>query len=117
VIPWSPLARGLLARPRRATESRTTTRSSNDPFAEHLYSENVDWAIVETVEEIATERGTSMAEIALAWLLSRPGVTAPIIGATKLDQLQTSLRAVSLKLTPEEIAALEAPYTPKRVAF
>jgi aryl-alcohol dehydrogenase-like predicted oxidoreductase len=117
VIPWSPLARGLVARPRTATEARTTTRSNNDPFAEHLYNEKVDWAIVETVEEIATERGVSMAEVGLAWLLSRPGVTAPIIGATTLDQLEAAIRAISLTLTPEEIAALEAPYTPKRVAF
>jgi 1-deoxyxylulose-5-phosphate synthase len=117
VIPWSPLARGLLARPRRVTDARATTRSTNDPYAEHLYNDNGDWPIVDAVERIALDRGVSMAEVGLAWLISRPGVTAPIVGATTLDQLQTALRAVSLKLTPEEITALEAPYTPKRLAF
>lgn len=117
VIPWSPLARGLLARPRRVSESGATTRSTNDPYAQHLYGDNIDWTIVDAVEEIASERGVSMAEVALAWLLSRPAVTAPIVGATKLEHLTTALRAVSMKLTPDEIAALEGPYTPKRLAF
>jgi aryl-alcohol dehydrogenase-like predicted oxidoreductase len=117
VIPWSPLARGLLARPRRESESRATTRSHNDPYAEKLYGESVDWSIVDAVERIARDRGVSMAEVGLAWLLGRPGVTAPIIGATKLEQLESSLRAVSLDLTADEIAAIDAPYTPKRVQF
>jgi aryl-alcohol dehydrogenase-like predicted oxidoreductase len=117
VIPWSPLARGLVARPKRDSEARGTTRSSNDRFAEQFYAGNFDWAIVDVVERIAAERGVSMAEVALAWLLSRPGVTAPIVGATKIEQLETSLRALTLELTRDEIAALEAPYTPKQVRF
>ncbi len=117
VIPWSPLARGLVARPRRDSESRPTARSTNDPYADKLYGGNVDWEIVSAVQCVAVQRGVSMAEVGLAWLLSRPGVTAPIIGATKIEQLESSLRAVSLKLTGEEIAALDAPYTPKSVQF
>ena len=117
VIPWSPLARGLVARPRRESEARPTTRSTNDPYAEKLYANNVDWAIVDAVERIAGERAVSMAEIGLAWLLARPGVTAPIVGATKIEQLDSAIRAVNVKLTAEEIAALDAPYTPKRVQF
>jgi aryl-alcohol dehydrogenase-like predicted oxidoreductase len=117
VIPWSPLARGLVARPRRDTESRETTRSANDPYADKLYANNVDWAIVDAVEQIANARGVSMAEVGLAWLLSRRGVTAPIVGATKIAQLESALRAVDLKLTPDEIDCLDAPYTPKRSQF
>ena len=117
VIPWSPLARGFVARPRRETEARTSARSSNDPYADKLYAGNVDWAIVDSVERIAAERGATMAEVGLAWLLARPGVTAPIVGATRIEQLESSLRAIDLHLTPDEIAILDAPYTPKRVQF
>jgi len=117
VIPWSPLARGLLARSRAQSESRQTTRSNNDPFAQKLYADNVDWPIVGAVERIARERGVCMSEVALAWLLARPGITAPIVGATKLEHLEAALRAVDLQLTPEEMAALDAPYTPKPVRF
>ena len=117
VIPWSPLARGLLARPRSESQSRATKRSSNDPYADKLYGENTDWPIVDAVERIARDRGVAMAEVGLAWLLSRPGVTAPIVGATKIEQLESSLRGVALKLTAEELAAIDAPYTPKRVQF
>jgi aryl-alcohol dehydrogenase-like predicted oxidoreductase len=117
VIPWSPLARGLLARSRAQSESRQTTRGNNDPFAQKLYADNVDWSIVDVVERIARERGVCMSEVALAWLLARPGITAPIVGATKLEHLEAALRAVDLQLTPEEMAALDAPYTPKPVRF
>jgi aryl-alcohol dehydrogenase-like predicted oxidoreductase len=117
VIPWSPLARGLLARSRAQSESRQTTRGNNDPFAQKLYADNVDWSIVDAVERIARERGVCMSEVALAWLLARPGITAPIVGATKLEHLEAALRAVDLQLTPEEMAALDAPYTPKPVRF
>jgi aryl-alcohol dehydrogenase-like predicted oxidoreductase len=117
VIPWSPLARGLLARSRAQSESRQTTRGNNDPFAQKLYADNVDWPIVDAVERIARERGVCMSEVALAWLLARPGITAPIVGATKLEHLEAALRAVDLQLTPEEMAALDAPYTPKPVRF
>jgi aryl-alcohol dehydrogenase-like predicted oxidoreductase len=117
VIPWSPLARGLAARPRRESEARETERSRSDAYASRLYADNVDWAVVDAIERIAGARGVAMAEVGLAWLLARPGVTAPIVGATKLDQLESAIRAVELTLAPDEIAALDAPYTPKRTAF
>src|SRR5215467_8663591 len=117
VIPWSPLARGRVARPRRDSETRATARSTHDSVGDGFYKDNFDWDIVDAVERIAVARGVSMAEVALAWLLSRPGVTAPIIGATKVEQLDTAVRALSLTLTADEIAALDAPYTPKHVRF
>jgi len=117
VVPWSPLARGVLARPRSATEHRDSTRSANDPFAQRLYGEAPDWGIVDAVERVAKARGVTMAEVATAWLLSKPGVTAPIIGATKLLHLEAAIRAVDIELDPSEIASLEAPYTPKAPAF
>ena len=117
VIPWSPLARGVVARPRATSRERESTRSRNDPYADRLYADNVDWEIVDAVEQIAKERGVSMAEVGLAWLMAKPGVTAPIVGATKIEQLEAAIRAVELTLTAEEMSALEAPYTPKRVAF
>ena len=115
VLPWSPLARGRLARPRAETEKRDTERSRSDQVAERMYGDRLDWSVVDAVERIAGARGITMAEVALAWLLSKPIVTAPIIGATKLDQLQTAMRALELTLTPDEIKELEAGYTPKPV--
>lgn len=115
VIPWSPLARGILARPRPATEGRTTTRAQSDTFADQMYTGQVDWEIVDALHRVATARGVSAAQIALAWLLSKPAVTAPIVGASKLAQLQDAIAAVELELTPEECAALEAPYRPHKV--
>jgi len=115
VIPWSPLARGLLTRPRPASEARATTRSDTDTIADDMYAGQVDWAIVDAVERVAVARGVSMAQVALAWVLSRPGVTAPIVGATKLAQLEDAVAALALELTAEECAMLEAPYTPHRV--
>lgn len=116
VLPWSPLARGLLAGARRSVEDRTsTTRAASDEYAHTLYGEPSDWPVVEAVLTVAEERGVSMAEVALAWLLSKPAVTAPIVGATKLPHLDAAIRAVELELTPEEIARLEEPYRPHPV--
>ena len=115
VIPWSPLARGVLTRPRDKTKGGTT-RSTNDPLADRLYAAP-DWEIVDAVERIATERGVSMAQVGLAWLLSKRDVTAPIVGATKLEHLKDAVGALDLTLSAGEIAALEAPYTPKPVMF
>jgi aryl-alcohol dehydrogenase-like predicted oxidoreductase len=113
VIPWSPLARGHLA---RTTFGRTdTARGGSDQLTPQLYDHPSDGAIVEANARVAAARGVSPAETALAWLLSRPGVTAPIVGVTKLEQLETAVRAVSLELTPEECAALEAPYSPRPI--
>lgn len=117
ILPWSPQARGLLARPREESERRVSERSRNDHYGERMYADNVDWEVVATVGRIADSHGTGMGEVALAWLLAQPGVTAPIIGATKLEHLEAAIRSVDVELTAGEIAALEAPYTPKRVAF
>jgi 1-deoxyxylulose-5-phosphate synthase len=118
VIPWSPLARGLLARPRppdSQLKSAGTHRAESDAYSPRLYDSAGDWDVVDAVERIAKKRSVTMAEIALAWLLSRPGVTAPIVGATKPEHLEAALRAVSLELTVDEQAALEAPYRPHGV--
>ena len=112
VIPWSPLARGRLARPWDAT----TERSEHDTFAASLYTEAADRAVVEGVVEVAAERGVPMAQVATAWMLSKPGITAPIIGATKPHHIPDAVAAVELTLSDEEIARLEAPYAPHPVA-
>jgi aryl-alcohol dehydrogenase-like predicted oxidoreductase len=118
VIPWSPLARGLLARPRPADaqiKSGGTARAASDAYSPRLYDAANDWEVVDAVERVATQRGVGMAELALAWLLSRPGVTAPIVGATKLEHLEAALRSLDLTLTDEEQAALDEPYRPHAV--
>jgi aryl-alcohol dehydrogenase-like predicted oxidoreductase len=117
-IPWSPLARGLLTRPRPAdatVRGGGTTRAGSDDFSPRLYDTEGDWDVVDAVHRLAGARGVSMAEVALAWLLSRPGVVAPIIGATKPDHLDAAIRALDLTLTTDEVAALEAPYRPHGV--
>jgi len=115
VIPWSPLARGVLAGNRTREGGRLTTRSGSDQFADYLYSEPTDFDVAERVAEIAAERGVPPAQVALAWLLHRPGVTAPIIGATKPAHLQDALASEQLKLSDEELARLEEPYRPHPV--
>jgi aryl-alcohol dehydrogenase-like predicted oxidoreductase len=115
VIPWSPLARGVVTRPRDKTKG-ATTRSTNDVHADRLYA-TTDWEIVDVVERIAGERGVPMAQIGLAWLLSKRDVTAPIVGATKPQHLQDAIGALDLTLSAGEITALEAAYTPKMPMF
>jgi 1-deoxyxylulose-5-phosphate synthase len=115
VIPWSPLARGVLAGNRTREGERRTTRSGSDPFTDHLYSQPTDFDVVERVGEVAAERGVPAAQVALSWLLHKPGVTAPIVGATKLEHLQDALAAEQLSLDEEEIARLEEPYAPHPV--
>ena len=112
VLPWSPLARGLLAGNRTREGERLTTRAGSDPFGDTLYVPEVDFDVVDRVGEVAGERGVANAQVALAWLLSRPAVTAPIVGATKVDHVEDALAAEALELTPEEIARLEEPYVP-----
>jgi len=112
VLPWSPLARGFLARPRNKAD---TTRAQSDTFARELYYSEDDYRVVDAVEQIAAERGVTQASIALAWLLDRAEVTAPIIGATRMEHLEQSVETLSLKITPEERARLETPYRPHRV--
>ena len=112
VIPWSPLARGRLARP----WDEVTTRSQHDAFGSSLYDEATDRVIVDRVAEVAGERGVPMAQIATAWMLSKPAVTAPIIGATKPHHIDDAVAAVDLVLGDDEIARLEEPYRPHAVA-
>jgi aryl-alcohol dehydrogenase-like predicted oxidoreductase len=115
VIPWSPLARGLLAGNRTRSGEKLTTRANTDAFSDHLYKPEVDFAVVDRCAEVAAERGVPPAQVALAWLLARPGVTAPIVGATKLGHVEDALAAEQLSLSEEEMARLEEPYVPHAV--
>jgi 1-deoxyxylulose-5-phosphate synthase len=115
VIPWSPLARGVLAGNRSRDGERRTTRSGTDPFTDYLYSQPTDFDVVERVAKVAAERGVPSAQVALAWLLGKPGVTAPIIGATKLGHVTDALAAEELELTDDEVKRLEEPYLPHPV--
>ena len=113
VLPWSPLARGLLAGNRERGGVKGTLRAESDPVAE-MY-DDADFDVVDVVREVAAERGLPAAQIALAWLLSRPAVTAPIVGATKLSHLEDALAAIEVALREEEVARLETPYRPHPV--
>ena len=111
LLPWSPLARGLLT---RRPGAGGTARSTSDTIAESLY-DDADRAVVEAVAEVAEARGVPMARVALAWLLSRPGVSAPIVGASKQGHLADAVAATELVLSDEEIDALQEPYRPHPV--
>jgi 1-deoxyxylulose-5-phosphate synthase len=113
VLPWSPLARGLLAGTRERGGSQTTLRSGTDPVAK-MYEES-DFDVVDVVVALAEERGLSPAQIALAWLLHKPAVTAPIVGATKKRHLDDAIAAIEVELSEDEVARLEAPYRPHPV--
>ncbi|HTT98069.1 MAG TPA: aldo/keto reductase [Rhizomicrobium sp.] len=115
VIPWSPLARGFLAGNRRRQDKGETARAKTDDIAHNMYYQESDFAVVDAVSDIAEKRGVPNAQVALAWLLSRKGVTAPIIGASKMQHLDDAIAAASLELNEEETKALSAPYTPHRV--
>jgi aryl-alcohol dehydrogenase-like predicted oxidoreductase len=116
VIPWSPVARGLLAGTRKAPDDRSATiRSGSDEFAWMLYGQRGDTEVMRACQEVAARRGVSPAQVAIAWLLSRPAVTAPIVGATKIEHLEAAIQAVELKLGEEEIRQLESPYQPHAV--
>ena len=112
LIPWSPLARGFLAGNRRRQDGGETSRARTDAFAKSMYYRDEDFAVVDRLTEVASKRGVSNAQVAYAWILAQPGVTAPIIGASKLQHLDDALKAVELKLEPEELAALGEPYRP-----
>jgi aryl-alcohol dehydrogenase-like predicted oxidoreductase len=114
-IPWSPLARGLLAGNRERAGRRRTVRAGSDPLAEEMYGSDDDFDVIDAVRAVAAERGLPPARIALAWLLDRPAVTAPIVGATKLDHLQDAVAAVDVTLSEDEVARLQAPYRPHPV--
>ena len=115
VIPWSPLARGVLAGNRTRDGQRHTARANSDAFGDTLYNQPSDFDVVDAAVSAADSRGVPAAQVALAWLLHRPGVTAPIVGATKLGHMTDALAAEELSLSPEEIAQLEAPYRPHPV--
>jgi 1-deoxyxylulose-5-phosphate synthase len=114
-IPWSPLARGMLAGNRTRDGGRHTTRSGTDPFADYLYDQPTDFDVVDVANEVAAARGVPTAQVALAWLLQKPGVTAPIVGSTKRKHLKDALAAEALTLSAEEIERLEKPYVPHPV--
>jgi aryl-alcohol dehydrogenase-like predicted oxidoreductase len=112
LTPWSPLARGKLARPWQ--DEAETARAKTDAFAQKLYpkSAHLDKPVVDRLIEISKARGDSPAQVALAWMFQKPGITSPIIGATKTKHLDDAIGALSIKLSEEEIARLEEPYQP-----
>ena len=114
LIPWSPLARGFLTGTRKR-DGGSTTRSQVDTMAKDMYYSEDDFQVADTVSEVAKQRGASAAQVACAWVLQAPGVTAPIIGATKTQHLKELIASVDLKLSAEEVAALEKPYRPHKV--
>ncbi|HEU5391748.1 MAG TPA: aldo/keto reductase [Streptosporangiaceae bacterium] len=115
VLPYSPLARGMLAGNRTRQGERRTGRAGSDPLSDERYGTGADFDVADRLAEVAAERGAPPAQVALAWLLSRPGVTAPIVGATRLGHIGDALAATELTLTAEEVARLEKPYVPHPV--
>ena len=115
VIPWSPLARGFVAGNRRKEDFGDTLRAKTDEYSKRLYYQPSDFAVADRVTEVAKRRGVSNARVALAWLLQQPGVTAPIIGASKLQHLDDAVASLNLKLDSEETRLLAEPYQPHRV--
>ena len=114
-IPWSPLARGVLAGNRSRDGERRTTRAETDAFTDYLYDQPTDFDVVDAAAEVAAEREVPSAQVALAWLLAKPGVSAPIVGSTKKQHLKDALAAEELELSADEVARLEKPYVPHPV--
>jgi len=112
VIPWSPLARGFLAGNRTQEKSGVTTRSKSDEFAHRMYYQPEDFTIVDRVKAVSEAIGKTRPQVALAWMLSKPYITAPIVGASKLPHLEQAVDAVSISLTAEQLKSLEEPYKP-----
>jgi aryl-alcohol dehydrogenase-like predicted oxidoreductase len=115
IIPWSPLARGFLAGNRRKEDFGETSRAKTDDFAQKLYYTDSDFAVVDHVSTVAKRRNVPNAQVALAWMLAKPGITAPIIGASKMSHLDDAVAALSLKLDDSELKELENAYEPHRV--
>jgi len=112
LIPWAPLARGFFAGNRKRGGGGETTRARNDPYADEMYFREEDFTVAERVAEVAKERGVSATQIALAWVLNKPYITAPIIGATKMNHLDQAIAALDIKLSEDEMKRLEEPYKP-----
>jgi aryl-alcohol dehydrogenase (NADP+) len=115
LIPWSPMARGFFAGDRKRGGGGETTRSNTDPFADNLYFREEDFVVADRAAEVAGERGVTASQIALAWVLSKPYITSPIIGATKIDHLDQAIAALDIQLTEDEVKRLEEPYKPHPV--
>jgi aryl-alcohol dehydrogenase-like predicted oxidoreductase len=115
LIPWSPLARGFVAGNRRPEDFGETIRAKTDDYAQKMYYQPSDFQVAQRVTEVAQHRGVPNAQVALAWVLSKPGITAPIIGASKMPHLEDAAAAVELELDDSEIRALEEPYQPHPV--
>jgi aryl-alcohol dehydrogenase (NADP+) len=115
VIPWSPLARGFLAGNRRGGDRGETARAKSDDYAHKMYYTDADFTVADRVAEVARDKGVSPAQIALAWILRQPDVTAPIVGASKLEQLDQAVAALEIRLSDEDCRRLEEPYVPHRV--
>jgi aryl-alcohol dehydrogenase (NADP+) len=110
LIPWSPIARGFLGRKREHVKD--TIRAQTDLYAQQMYYREEDFDVAERAQEIAEARGVTPSQIALAWVLNKPYITAPIIGASKMDHLEQAIAALEIQLSPEEITRLEEPYRP-----
>ena len=115
LIPWSPMARGFLAGNRTRDKGGETARSKSDGYAHSMYYRESDFMVVDVVEKLAPEYGVSPAQLSLSWLLHKPGVVAPIIGATKMPHLEQAVAALEISLSKEHIADLEEPYVPHPV--
>ena len=115
IIPWSPLARGFLAGNRTRTQDTATMRAQTDDFAQSMYYRDNDFAVVDQLKQVAAARGVTPAQIALAWVLAQPGVTAPIIGASRIEQLNELGAALSIKLSEDECRTLQPVYQPHPV--
>ena len=115
VIPWSPLARGFLAGNRTKQDHGETIRAKTDDYAQKLYYQPSDFTVVDRVTEVARQHGVSNAQVALAWVAAQPGITAPIIGASKIGQLDEAIAALDVRLSPEDLKALAEPYQPHKI--
>ena len=112
LIPWSPMARGFFAKDRKRGGGGETARAKNDPFANSLYFRDDDFTVADRARELAQDRGVTGSQIALAWMLNKSHITAPIIGATKMDHLEQAIAALDIKLSDDEVKRLEEPYVP-----
>jgi len=114
VIPWSPLARGFLAGNRKRGDHGATTRERTDAYAHGLYYEESDYVVADRTADVARDKGLAPAQIALAWLLAQPGITAPIVGASRMEHLEQAVNAIEIRLSADERKQLEDPYVPHR---